>query len=363
MTQHLTENPYLQFFVGLTTFHLQPPFDSSTLTNVRKRLGEKEFDDFEQSLINDLIEHKLLKPKGLLIDATVCNSYITYPTDCGLLNKARQYCVTQIKKYSKIVGTKVRTYYRKAQQEYLSFNKKRNKTHHEIRRMQKKMLQYLRRNLNQVTELIDQVIEKGHVISTKVSDRIEVIKTIYDQQRYMYTNRLKSIESRIVSLHQPHVRPIVRNKAGRKVEFGPKVAMSLVDGFLFADRYSNENFNENTTLEQVVENFEKRFGKTPDYVAMDQIYGTRENRAYLKSKGIRSSVKKLGRKKQDECRDKEHRWRKQKQRERNRIEGGIGYIKTKHLLDEVRAKLPQTEYSWVRFGLLSHNLATVAKRI
>ncbi len=85
-TQQITENPYVQFFVGLSTYHYQSPYDSSTLTQVRKRLGAKEFDKFEQALIDDLIANNLLKPKGLLIDATVCESDITYPTDCGLLN-------------------------------------------------------------------------------------------------------------------------------------------------------------------------------------------------------------------------------------------------------------------------------------
>ena len=85
ITQQISENPYLQFFVGLVTYHDEPPFDSSTLTQVRKRLGEREFDKFEQTLIDDLIANKLLQPKGLLIDATVCESDITYPTNCGLL--------------------------------------------------------------------------------------------------------------------------------------------------------------------------------------------------------------------------------------------------------------------------------------
>ena len=68
LTSQLTENPYLQFFVGLPKFQSDAPFDSSTLTNVRKRLGEEEFDNFENILIEDLTSKKLLKPKGLLVE-------------------------------------------------------------------------------------------------------------------------------------------------------------------------------------------------------------------------------------------------------------------------------------------------------
>ena len=363
VTQQLAENPYLQFFVGLSKFQTEAPFDSSTLTNVRKRLGEKEFDAFETTVIDELVANKLLKPKGLLVDATVYESDITYPTDCGLLNKARQYCVAQIKKLTKIVGTKVRTYCRVAQKSYLNFSKKRQKTAKDIRRMQKSLLQYVRRHIRQMSHLVEQAIEKGHVVSTTVLENFEIVKKIYEQQKYMYINKLKTIESRIVSFHKTHVRPIVRNKSGKRVEFGAKVSLSHVDGYLFVDHYNNENFNESTTLKTAVDNFNDRFGKNPAYVSMDQIYGTRENRNYLEDKNIRSSVKPLGRRKKNESRDKDHRWRKNKQKERNRIEGAFGYTKEKYLLKKVRAKTPKTEYSWLRLGLLSHNLATAAKRI
>ena len=333
------------------------------MTHVRKRLGEREFDKFEHALIEDLITNKLLEPKGLLIDATVCESDITYPTDCGLLNKARQYCVVQIKELSKIVGTKVRTYCRVAQKEYLNFTKRRQKTQQQIRQMQKSLLQYLRRNIRQMNELVEHSLEKGHVVSANILKNLEIVTNIYEQQQYMYENKVNTIESRIVSFHKPYVRPIVRNKSGKRVEFGPKVSLSHVDGYVFVDHYSTENYNESTTLEQAIENYKNKFSKYPDYISMDQIYGTRENREYLKEKGIASSVTPLGRKKKLEINDKEHRWRMTKQKERNRIEGAIGHVKTKYSLGEVRAKLPETEYSWLRLALLSHNVVSAAKRI
>lgn len=363
MTQQITENPYLQFFVGVPTYHHEPPFDSSTLTHVRKRLGEREFDKFEQALIDDLIANKLLKPKGLLIDATVCESDISYPTDCGLLNKARQYCIDQIKPLSKIVGIKVRTYCRVARKEYLNFTKRHQKTQQQIRNMQKSLLQYLRRHIRQMNELVEQALEKGHVVSSKVLKNLEIITKIYEQQHYMYQNKVKTIDSRIVSFHKPYVRPIVRNKSAKRVEFGPKVCLSHVDGYVFVDHYSTENYNESTTLEQAIENYKDKFGKYPDYISMDQIYGTRQNRDYLKEKGIPSSVTPLGRKKKRDIHDKEYRWRMTKQKERNRIEGAIGHVKTKYSVAEVRAKLPETEYSWLRLALLSHNMVSAAKRI
>lgn len=124
ITRQIAENPYLQYFVGMDDFRSRAPFHYSSLSNARKRLGEREFDEFEDYLIDTLSRKKLIKPKGFHVDARVFESDVTYPTDIGLLNKAREYCVDQIRVLSKIAGKKIRTSCRKAQKECRSFQKK-----------------------------------------------------------------------------------------------------------------------------------------------------------------------------------------------------------------------------------------------
>lgn len=361
--QLVLENPYCQYFLGLAQFTTTMPFEVSSLSRVRERLGDKTFQEFEQTLITTLVTKKLIQPKGLQVDATVYESDITYPTDCGLLEKARTFCVKQIGRLSDTVKKKVRTYCRVARKAYLNFTKKKQKTHKQIRRMQKTLLQYLRRNIAQVTALVEQAKALGHTVSQDISETFEIVKKIYAQQKEMYDEKKKSIAARIVSLHKSYVRPIVRGKNGKDVEFGAKVELSCVDGFLFADHMSFDNFNESAKLEASVSAFQSRFKKLPEYVAMDQIYGTRENRKYLEEKGIRASVKPLGRQKHDSAADPETRWRKRKQRERNRIEGAIGNSKTNHDLGIVRSKNAKTEESWIRMALLSRNIMLAAVRI
>ena len=65
-----------------------------------------------------------------------------------------------------------------------------------------------------------------------------VVKTLYDQQKQMYDTHTHSVEHRIVSIHQPHVRPIVRGKAQAKVEFGSKIHVSIINGISFLDELS-----------------------------------------------------------------------------------------------------------------------------
>ena len=95
----------------------------------------------------------------------------------------------------------------------------------------------------------------------------------------MFENGLHTVEDRIVNIHQPHVRPIVRGKEGKKVEFGSKIQLSLINGFSFIDKQDWNSFNEGTCLKQSVENYLERFKCYPEKVLADKIYCNRENRA------------------------------------------------------------------------------------
>ncbi len=68
-----------------------------------------------------------------------------------------------------------------------------------------------------------------------------VVTEVDRQQLWMYQNNKQSIEDRIVSLTQPHIRPIVRGKAGKPVEFGAKFSASCIDGYIFLDRISGSS--------------------------------------------------------------------------------------------------------------------------
>ena len=83
--------------------------------------------------------------------------------------------------------------------------------------------------LNEASEAmlkIDGFCEDLPFIPTRLLKRFEVIKDVYEQQKYMYENKVTKVDSRIVSISQPHVRPIVRGKAGKRVEFGAKIIYS-----------------------------------------------------------------------------------------------------------------------------------------
>jgi IS5 family transposase len=125
----------------------------------------------------------------------------------------------------------------------LKVAKKRRPSRKGIRKAIKKQLQYIKRNLSH----IDHLMERGsalEVLSNSQYKSLLVVAEVYRQQQWIYENRTSRIDGRIVSLSQPHIRPIVRGKAGTSVEFGAKLSASIRDGYVFLDRISWDNFNE-----------------------------------------------------------------------------------------------------------------------
>jgi hypothetical protein len=362
IVRRVNENPYMQSFCWLERFATEPLLDSSSLSKIRRRLGSKYFAELERDTYQVLVERKIIKAKGMLIDATVFPEHVRYPTDTGLLNEARLWVVKQIKSLGNSLGVKVRTYCRKAQKEYLSFSKKKTKSRKLIRSTRKSLLQYLRRNVKQFQSLVEEAREQGIQIKQKVHDRFEVVRKVFNQQYQMHRQKVNRIKERIVSLQRPWTRPIVRGKTGPKeVEFGPKASLSHVDGFVFLDHLSSENFPEADRANSQIKQYETLFGRKPSYVVADKIYGSRENRRLLKKQEIRDAFEPLGRKARQQI--PATRWRKQKQRERNRIEGNIGHAKNHFSLDKIKYYIQDGPEIWVRLGLTAMNLNTAAKRI
>ena len=64
-------------------------------------------------------------------------------------------------------------------------------------------------------------------LTQKQARRLAVMDKVYEQQKYMYENKVHSVPDRIVSISQPYIRPIVRGKAAAPVEFGAKMDLSL----------------------------------------------------------------------------------------------------------------------------------------
>ena len=164
----------------------------------------------------------------------------------------------------------------------------------------------------------------------------------------MYDSQTHSLEDRIVSIHQPHVCPIVRGKSQAKVEFEAKIHVSIVNGISFLDELNWNAFNEGSHMMDYVERYKRRFGCYPRELLADQIYCNRANRKALKEKGIRLLAKPLGRPSAVQ--------KHVSPKERNPIEGKFGQAKTAYGLDRIKARLRETSESWIACIFLVLNL-------
>ena len=394
----IQENPYMQFFLGLDHFTFKPVFDPSLFVYIRKRLGIEAFDAMNMAIISGALgiepqnadnkdidnadskdvdnqankdadsadnqdvqsgdtpkssetAEKPVPNKGKLqLDATVCDAYIKYPTDLNLLNESREKAEELLDKLLEfvVVEKRPRTYRRIARRAYLNIAKKKNKSKKEIRKGIRQQLGYLKRDINHIRNLLN-----INEYAIKVFDKRELmywetIQELYRQQEQMYRTRTNRIEHRIVSIHQPFIRPMVRGKDGKKVEFGSKINVSLVDGYARINQFDYEAFNEGTFLQDQVEAYKNFYGFYPELVQSDDIYMSHDNRNYLKERGIRHTGRPLGRKPKKEAQTRYQREKSKKEKnERNHIEGKFGQGKAGYDLNKIKARLADTHESWV----------------
>ena len=167
--------------------------------------------------------------------------------------------------------------------------------------------------------------------------------------------------ARIVSLHKPHVRAIIRGKEVKAVEFGAKVNMLQVDGINFIEYISFDNFNEGTRLKSTVEMQKRYFGKCYQMGA-DAIYATNENRTYCSKNNIATSFAQKGKEGKDK--DQKSQMRSLLGKVRSTVlEGSFGNEKNHYMMDKIKAKTEQTERVCIFFSLLTSNAKQIAKRI
>ena len=223
------------------------------------------------------------------------------------------------------------------------------------------------RNFNFVKNLLPDntvlAMGKQYPLSKKDVALLEIIKTLYEQQKQMYDTNTNTCKERIVSIYQAHVRPILRGKQNARVEFGAKLGVSLDNGFAYLNHLSWNAYHEGKDLINQVEQYFKIHGYYPDLVQVDKAYSTRENRKWLKERNIRITAPQLGRKPKKEINQYQKAKRKKEASERNHIEAKFGQGKNGYNLNKIRAKLKTTSESWVSCIFFVMNLINYQKKL
>ncbi len=384
----IQEHPYFQYFCGYTGYddeHL--PFDPSTMVYFRKRLTPEILGEINEMILQTVRDEEFGDAPDdddsddddcnssnsddspsdgessdddnsgtLIVDATCAPSNIRFPQDVALLDESRENAEKLIDSLQKQSNKpKPRTYRKNAHKDSLAYMRSRKHTEKKTRKAIRQQLQYLRRDLG----IIESMLQSGLKLTPRQIERFEVISKIYEQQKFMYDNHTHTVPDRIVSVSQPFIRPIVRGKAAKPVEFGAKLDISVSNGWTRLEYWSFDPYNESTKLIETIERYRQREGHYPERVLADKIYRNRENLRYCKTHGIRLSGPALGRPKKNETRDKLQDYLDQN--DRVEVERQISLVKRKCNLGTVRTKLEPTVGFTIAMSIVVLNLRKIQR--
>lgn len=370
----IQENPYMQYFLGLSEFTDEPIFDPSLFVTIRKRLQIADLNAFTEELLGSQKENSRVdsqkhtdsgndddfndidgfkdelgrEHKGdMKIDATCSDAEVRYPTDIDLLNDASRVLNRYINKIcSKFSLTCPVAYAKQSRKAYLEVIKHKKKSKKMINNCKSKMIAYLSRDIRSLTELV--AIHGSQLLDIfKQNERrtLCAIINMFHQQEEMFKLGVHTCKDRIISIFQSHIRPIVRGKSKAPTEFGAKIGASIVSGYTFIDHHSWDAYNESTDLELQIDLYKKRFGCLPARIYADKIYLNRANRKLMKDLEIEIMGKPLGRPPKNQ--DPEYETKMAKAvGDRNEIEATFGTGKRVYKANNIRAKLPETANCW-----------------
>ena len=365
--QAIQENPYMQYLLGLSKFTEKPVFVPELFVLIRKRLDQ----DFFNMLTLILAEADGSKPNKdgtdedgtdedgndedgndhggtMKCDATCCDAEVRYPTDSNLLEDGSRLIDRLLDKFcARHKVSKPQTHRMEARRAFFLLIKKKRKGRKLVSKTKLTQIRCLQADFQIFLDFLGK--QAGHLLSCFSRHDYKCLEAafkMYEQQKMMFEQNVRSCAERIISIYQPHLRPIVRGKAKAKVEFGAKIGASIVNGYTYVDHLSWDAYNESSDLAMQIELYRKRFGMLPREVQVDKIYLGKANRQYLKDNHVECYNRPLGRPpKEDNDRHAE-----EKRRaicERNEIEATFGTSKRVYRANDIRAKLDNTADTWI----------------
>ena len=329
------------------------------VSQIRCQLAQRLDIDRIESILADYWRPYMAYKDSVVIDATCYESEVWYPTDQKLLWQSVRWSYNQLKKWCKKTGIVMpRTKYRKWKRRYISYSKMRQKR----RKKRTSLTRGLLRLLNKLNGCLDAMEKQsGQTFSKRYYERRSTIRKIYDQQAGKFYDGTKP-KDRIVSIDKDYLRPIVRGKEIKMVEFGAKVNKIQIDGISFIEHISFDAFNEGTRLIRSVFKAQNLMHKRVRVLGADAIYSTNRNRRFVTKNAIFSDFKPKGRKHKEH--EQIHKVKQSITKERaSRLEGSFGKEKEHYHLKKIKAKTKQTEILWIFFGIHTANALEIGRRM
>ena len=336
---------------GLKNFKMVSEIRTEVGQSLDIRSAQHVLSDHWRSYINDL--------NSISCDATCYESFIRYPTDIKLLWESVTWTYLQLRIISKKLGQRMlRTKYKKWSHRYSNYCKMRKKTRKRAIPLNRALLKLLYK-INTELKGLEEHVECEQPL--RYWKRRQTIEQIYEQQsQKFYENR--NPKHRIVSIDKPYIRPIVRGKEVKKVEFGAKVHKLQIGGISFIEHLSFEAFNEGTRLQKTIYTSQQLTHTKVRLLGADGIYATNANRRYVTSKSIRTDFKRKGKPSKHKVHQKQLSKMITKERA-SRLEGSFGTDKEHFLLNRIKARSELNEKLWIFLGIHTSNALKIGRRM
>jgi hypothetical protein len=360
LIEQLNGNIDYQLFCGVLLSPGDRLVDYKIVSKIRCKLSKKLNIPFNQKVLAKYWKPYLSDTHAMLTDATCYESCLRYPTNVKLLWESVEWNYNQLKRVCKSLKVRMpRSKYLEQKDKYYQYQRKRRKPYKQTIKRTRSLL-YLLDKLNQQLDDLEQQYEYRLELPQKYYQKRKVIRKVYRQQKQIFETG-NSLPDRIVSISKSYIRPIVRGKETKKVEFGAKVNMIQVDGINFIEHLSFNPFHEGNRLISCIWLSQNLFGKTT-HISADAIYATNKNRKYCTSNGITTNFSRKGRAGKHEHHRKAISKELNKERA-SRMEGSFGTEKEHYSLQRIKAKTELDEKLWIFFGVHTANAVRVAKKM
>ena len=262
------ENPYFQYLCGEEFFCHELPFDRSSMTRWRQRMGEERIAALPQESLSVAVKTGAMKPQDVrrvIVDTTVQPKNVMFPTDAKLLDRARERLVGLARK----VGLDLR-------QSYVRLGKQALIRHQ--RYAHAKQFKRANRALRRLRTYLGRTIRD---ISRRIVGE-EDLEAIFKRPLYLagrvLEQRQKQRGRKVYSLHAPEVECIGKGKARAPYEFGVKVSIATTlkrskgGQFALHARALPGNPYDGHTLATVIPDMERLIGAGIERILTDAGY-------------------------------------------------------------------------------------------
>jgi IS5 family transposase len=262
------ENPYYQYFCGEEFFQHALPFDRSSMTRWRQRMGEDRLSALLQESLTVAVKTGALSPSELtevVVDTTVQPKNAMFPTDAKLLNRARETLVRLAKKH----GVKLRQSYAKLGR--LTLIKQQRYAHAKQFKRARKPLRRLKTFLGRVIRDVSRKIKGDRSLKKIFAPVLSRAHRILKQKR-------RQDAPKVYSMHAPEVECIGKGKAHKPYEFGVKVSLATTAShskggqFIIHAKALPGNPYDGHTLAEILPDIEKLTGAAIERALLDAGY-------------------------------------------------------------------------------------------